>query len=250
MTTASRHLTSGDFLLLGSSVAVLVILCWPVQSARQWVEIRMADGHHQRYIVSIDDPRLHVLKRRLDRWEHPTSSRALRTARWYQAVADYYHHLEKGVAPSEVAQVSFVAAGHANQAANQRSFWLELSKQAQIQIAKANQDLHLKRAGSAAPVRLGPVVDSIRSTWAYPVALLSALLIVLLFKCRQRARPPIELACDVDPRFATTDSRSIQLRIPASWVRIHQPLEVLFWQATYRTVVVSAAICLWLIGLN
>ena len=244
MTTASRQLTTGDFLLFGSAIALLIIVLWPVQSDHQWVVIEASDGNHQSYLVPVDDPRLQVLKRHLENWKNPTSSRDLRIARWYQEVADFYLHRDATKIQRDVAQVSFVAGVPSQREFNQPSYWSLLRRQARIQVAKAEQDLRVQRQSSVPPVNLGPVAQSIRPKRAYAIAILSATLVVLLGTVRQRSRPPIQLACDIDSPQVASESTSIPLQIPASWIRIHQPLEVRLWRMAYRTAVVSAAICL------
>ena len=77
MFAVSRRMTACDFLLLGSSVALLVVSLWPTQSDRQSLEIRTDDGHFQRYSVSVNDPRLEVIKVRLKRWRTPSVWRAV-----------------------------------------------------------------------------------------------------------------------------------------------------------------------------
>lgn len=250
-------MTYRDFVLLGSSVAVIIIALWPAPADRQWLEVKTAHGQRQRYSVAVDDPSLESINLRLKKWETPASSRALRTARWHQALADFYgqhpcfdnQNAGKSGAPvgdpdHSVAQVSFVNSKIHDIAIDYKSFWTNLSKASANRIRQEEQRIQTAQAQATPPVVLGPVVRAARPAVAYPFALFAALTTVLLCARRQRARPPIELACQVDRPVDFAESQVICLRIPSNWVRIRQPVEVVVWRMVYATAVATAVICL------
>ncbi len=298
MFSASRRMTFRDFVLLGSSIAVLVVVLWPAQSDRQWVEVRTDDGQHQRYSVAVDDPSLVSIKLRLKKWETPPSTRTLRTARWHLELAVFYsQHLGRsapnafgsgsgtaqavrpaqqftailpgglrrsankspsggskadGIRPAtqvekadnSVTQVAFIDSRERDSATKSSKFWTALSTASSLRIEQEEQRIGSAHNRSTPPVILGPVVRSARPAIAYPFALFAALATILLSSRRQRVRPPIELACQVERPVDFAESETICLRIPPTWVRIRQPTEVVAWRLVYTTAVLSAFVCL------
>lgn len=250
MFAVSRRMTACDFLLLGSSVALLVVSLWPTQSDRQSLEIRTDDGHFQRYSVSVNDPRLEVIKVRLKRWRTPSTNRTLRTARWHRELAEYYCQQDliaaqkQAMTDDAVAQVSFIESKAQTPLIAESSFWSELRQSAQQRIAREEQRIHAAHEAAVPPVVLGKVVHSVHSPFVFPTAFFVALATVVFASRRQRVRPPIVLACSLDHPTEPNDAKTICLRIPDSWVRIRQPAEVVMWRSLYAIVVGLAASCL------
>lgn len=249
MFAPSHRMTFRDFVLLGSSVALLVVFLWPTPSDRQSLVVRTDNNQYQRYSVAVDDPRLRAIKLRLKKWETPRSSRALRTARWHQELADYYAkslcntdrpEVETG---NSVTQVSFIDSKNQALESNARSFWTTLRRTASVRIEKEERRIQDARETAAAPIVLGPVVRSVGSTAAYPIALFAAFTTMLFASRRQRANPPIELACQIEHPASIAETNTICLRIPPNWVQIHQPTEVVIWRTMYGVTVLCAATC-------
>ncbi len=243
MIAASGEMKSRDFVLLGCSVAVTIVLLWPDQSDRQQVRVVNESGQYQRYSVPVDDPSLQVLKRRLSVWRNP-SSHGLRVARWHHELADFYCEQEPNKKnSSDVAQVSYADGNRIDGADHHRQFWSQLRDKAQLRIGQEQEQLKLERAKATPPVVLGPIVRSINSPLAFPLALLTAAAITMLAIWRQRACPPIQLV--VNGTVSDLDEDDVNpLPIPRSWVKIHHPVEVVLWRIVYGASVATAGTCL------
>jgi hypothetical protein len=243
-------MTFCDFTLLGCSVALTVIMLWPDLPDQQWVGITRETGHHQRYSVPINDPSLQVLKQRLAKWETPTTTRALRIARWHHELADYYCQLDPADPVGKVAQVSYSDAGRPRTVATPDRIWAKVKQNAQLRIAREEQEIKQRQENAVPPVVLGPTISSIRSPAAFSLAFLAAVGTVAFLAWRQRVRPPITLDGETNLTHFSSQSGPTTLQIPNSWVRIRQPLEVVLWRIIYRSAVVSAGICLTLASIS
>ena len=242
MIAVSHRMTTCDFLLLGCSIALTVFMLWPELPDQQWVRVETETGHPQRYSVPINDPRLQVLKQRLAKWEVPQTTRALRVARWHHELADYYCQLDPADQSGDVAQVSFQDSGETS-VATKPSFWAKLRQTAKQRVIHEEQEISHRQQHATPPVVLGPIMTSIRSPTALPLALMAALVTVTLAVWRQRAQPPRLLSDKVDQPDGPARNQVMPLPIDESWVRIGQPVEVRLWRITYATAVTVACIC-------
>ncbi len=244
MIAAAPRMTCLDFVLLGCSVAVLIVFLWPADSARQLVGIRSSSGEFERYSVRTDDPSLQILRRRIEKWQNSPTSRALRVARWQAAVAAYYCARANGDSEQTVAPVSFTDGDDSHSNATAQSYWVRLRDDAQVKIAMAEKQLQRRTEPSDRPVTFGPITRPHGAPLAYPAALLAAAATVALAIRRQRVRPPIEIGLDTADPLDSLEIPTIYLPMPSNWLRVVQPAEVLAWRGLYAILVGSAAACL------
>lgn len=248
-----------DGLLFATAVGALVLGAWPADVPRQTIRVRakIETAENRSYSLAVSDPRLLKLKRRLARWGRVNSPITAESAvaKWRLETARFYAECSRRDA-AQAGQEKTAAQGTNGRLAtsddslqSSAMFWLDRANAVGDELAKL-ESLRLERQRHAAPppVELGPVVEPPRNLASLGFAGLSAALGFFLHAIWNRASPAVELLRSLG---AVPDSRwaapgALALDIPASWVRVRQPVSVRIRQLCL-SLIVLAAFVLWLV---
>lgn len=271
MVTRNRRMPSHDFLLIAISSAVIVLSNWPESKPRQWVQIRDQQGSLQQYSFAEQDPAVSKLRLSLEKWARAGQETRLAVAQWRAELAGLYAEKtnsrlamaeDPGRRATKIVQaVSFRSAGaspsdsepsdsKAGELASlreQQQHWLQLGEQAERDIADV---IEIRRSRKALevppPIVFGPIESGHIPTSAFFVSLGVGSLVGLLFAAWSFCSPSIRLdskptGVSIDPTEEFTQSDSeLRLVVPASWIRVRQPIGVVTrWAAMGLLAIVA-----------
>ncbi len=273
MIAKSRQMAAHDFLLVFLSAAVLALLLWPPGPAVREVEVRRNDGSLQKYQLEAGDPMLASLSQKLQRWSNPQPNSRTAINRWNAELGSLYAERTTPRAVEEIKRILPVSyypdlakkrAASANHAAllqQQQTYWLDFQRRAEqaIQVEQQRQErlfeLHKHPPISISELQPGPYPRK-----AILCSSLIGLCVAVLFGAWNFLAPSIQLVTQTpastknqladeshphsphaDASVATdaTDSTEFRVTLPATWLKVRQPIAVWLRQTAYLTLLAS-----------
>lgn len=260
MIATNRRMAIHDFLLVAFAVIAISLAIFPEQAARQTLLVRDSAGNVQEYSLKADDPRLADIERKIENWPRRIRSPKLALQKWYAETAEYYAARTE---PPENDHQPFVAAsfsmddsktsygGELDHRDQEHQHWLRVAADAREVITKAEIEIQRRQhMAGPPPITLGHIDSGGHSPQILILAGIFGVCIATGFARWTYVSPTRKLkSLEIDdPNSSEGDNRDgddepLQLAIPPSWVRLHQPTSVVIRQNIYRAVLIAGVVC-------
>ena len=276
MIAKSRQMAAHDFLLVLLSAAVLALLLWPPGPAFRKVEVRRKDGSLQTYQLAVGDPKLANLTRKLERWSNPRPSSRTAINRWNSELGSLYAERTTPDVAQEVKRILPVSyypdhakkrEAAAQQAAllkQQKTYWLNFHTEAEQAIqAEQKRQEQLLELHAHPPISVGELQPGPYPPKAILYCSLIGLCAAVLFSTWNFLAPSIQLVkqtsvstedrqpgdnhlrslhADASILRDATNSLQFEVTIPATWLKVRQPMSVWIRQTAYLTLLASVVL--------